>query len=271
MCPTDFSDAANNALEYAAKLTQLCSGELIIMHVEGISFAAELGWNLTGAAQVEHNATMVARRLEEICSEMNKMFKISVDYEVDVTSKTLSDVISNCEERNLLVVMGTNGADDLYQYFFGSATYRVIKEIRCPILVIPENTTYKAVEKIVFAWDYDKRNEESLVVLEQFLELFHAQLVCLHVSLKRSEISIDIFHALRSELETRFGDKQILEFKQVFSENILEGIDDYMISTGADLLVINYYHRGFLLDIFHGKVAKELSESVVYPMLVLPI
>ena len=271
VCPTDFSDAANNALEYAAKLSQVCHCELLILHIEGVSLAAEMGWNSAGTIEVQRSARMAADRLKEICEEVSTMFKISVDYEVDITSKALSEVMSAFEEKDLLIVMGTNGADDLYQYFFGSTTYHVFKEIKYPVLVLPDRASYKPIEKIVFAWDYEKKSEESFVFLEQFLSIFHSQLLYLHVSSKRSEISIDIFRALRSELENRFGDKQILGFKQVFSENISEGIDSFVTAEGADILAINYYHRGVVLDFFHGKIARELSETAVYPLLILPI
>ena len=36
-----------------------------------------------------------------------------------------------------LIVMGTNGADNLYQHVFGVNTHHVLGLTRCPVLMIP--------------------------------------------------------------------------------------------------------------------------------------
>ena len=39
LLPTDFSDVANNALEYAVKLSEKCGSELHILHIKQIPIA----------------------------------------------------------------------------------------------------------------------------------------------------------------------------------------------------------------------------------------
>ena len=270
VCPTDFSSAAINSTEYAAKLAQVFGAELLFVNVQQIiPVAAEVSLGQGIGAEIRENSRMASDALKKISEETNKMFNISVDYEVDITSKSIEKILASHEGDNTMIVMGTNGADDLYQYFFGTNTYHVIKKSKCPVLVVPENVYYGSLNKIVFAWDYDPKNKFSFSLLKDFMKAFNSQIVFIHVSEQRTEISNDVFRVLRSEVESELGANNKVEFEQIFSDNIPESINSYMIKSKADLLAITYYNRGVMRNIFHGTVAKELSKQIEYPILVL--
>lgn len=270
ICPTDFSKSAVNAAEYAAKLAQSFAAELLFVNVQKIvpvAAAVSLGDGI--GANVRENAQMAAGSLKEMSIETNKMFNISTDYEVDITTKPLEKVFSSIKPENTMIVMGTNGADSISQYFFGTNTYHVIQKSNCPLLLIPENVSFGSIKKIVFAWDYSKKSKFSFSLLNDFMETFNPYFIFLHISKKHTEISHEVFKALRSEIESVLGEKCKVEFEQLFSENIPESINNYMLKSQADMLSINYYNRGLIPDIFHGTVVKELSETAEYPILVL--
>ncbi|MGZ4035225.1 MAG: universal stress protein [Bacteroidia bacterium] len=264
-CPTDFSTAANNAIEYAAKLAQASNATLKLLSIQPVFPVIE-----TTAGLKEK--TMVAdleNTLEEISAEVSKTFNIFCDYELDITTKRFEKIIAEKSEETALIVMGTNGVDNDYQYFFGSNTYNVIKRSSCPILVIPDNVTYGTIQKIVFAWDYSTKSKISLSILKDYVAIFNPKITFLHISSDITQISKDVFTALRNEIDPEFENRSDYDFQQIFSENIPESIDDFVKSSQADLLAITFYHRGIIADIFHGKVAKELSEKAAYPILVI--
>ena len=77
ICPTDFSSVANNAIEYAAKLSQVFNAELMLFHVQVISPLQEVGIMLgMGNSNLRGDSRLVANRLKEMSAEINKMFKI---------------------------------------------------------------------------------------------------------------------------------------------------------------------------------------------------
>lgn len=270
ICPTDFSIASTNAAEYASKLAKLFAAELLFVNVQQVIpvvAAVSLGEGI--GANVKENSVRMANRLKELSTETNKMFKISTDYEVDVTAESMVNMLSAYGEENTMIVMGTNGADDLYQYFFGSNTYQIIKKTSSPVLVIPENVSYGSIEKIVCAWDYSTRSKFSFSLLSDFKKTFNPLFVFLHISKHNTDISSDVFKALKSEIKDVLGDEKKIEFEQIFSDDIPESINAYMIESKANLLSITYNNRGLLKNIFHGRVAKELTETASYPVLVL--
>lgn len=213
------------------------------------------------------------KTLSDISLEVSKNFNIFCDYKLEVTTAQFENILTNSSGTNDIIVMGTNGVDNEYQYFFGSNTYNTIKKSNCPILVITENTTYGTIQQIVFAWDYNKESKTSLTILKDYINIFNPKIVLLHVSKNKTQISKDVFEALKEEIEpTEEGKTDIktnFEFKQIYSKNTTEAINDYMITSGSDMLAVTYYHRGVIADLFHGKVAKELSESASYPILVI--
>ena len=270
ICPVDFSKASINAVEYAEKLTQIFAGELLFINVQRIIPVAETASLSEGFITNEkENSIVAADRLKALCMDAIKKYNISATYAVEVSTKSLAKNLASFDADDAMIVMGTNGADEIYQYFFGTDTFHVLKSAKCPVLVIPENYSYRNIKKIVFAWDYSSKSKFSFSFMVDFMKAFNPQFIFLHVSKHHTEISLDVFRALRSEIESVLGKDNRVEFEQIFSDNIPESINEYMIESNADVLSITYYNRGLIPDLFHGTVAKELSEIAEYPILVL--
>jgi hypothetical protein len=70
LCPTDFSNTAQNGIAYAAKLAKVINGELTLLHVHSLlEFApAESGKDLASITQ----------QLESQSDEINRTFHVPV-------------------------------------------------------------------------------------------------------------------------------------------------------------------------------------------------
>lgn len=272
ICPTDFSETATNAIHYAAKLAQVFGAELKLINVQRIhpvSAVVSMREGIDpGSAENSH---LAAERLKDVCTEINKMFKISTDYEVDITATSIQKVISASGVENTIIVMGTNGIDDTFQYFFGTNTNNVIKKSKCPVFIIPESASYKSIKKIVFAWDYSPDAFPSFTFLNELMATFNPEFTFLHISKHLSDISEDVFKALRSEVKPLLGQSVNVQFEQIYSEDITSGLDQYMTHANADLLTLFFYDRGEIPNLFHGTITKRIVNSAKYPVLVLHI
>lgn len=263
ICPTDFSKASINAAEYAAKLAQVFSAELLFLHVSHLApVTVDAGTN-------EKEVLFISQRLKEVSDEAGKMFHISTDHEVDVTARSLPRLLSENKGEDTMIVMGTNGIDDLYQNIFGTNTYRVIEKAKCPVMLVPEGVSYSSIRKIVFAWDYTAKNQFSFSRLKDFASAFDPQFIFFHASKESTEISRDVFRALKSEVADVLGEDNKALFERISGDDITESIQEYMTASGADVLALTYYDRGAIRNLFHGIITKELSEVAGFPILVL--
>lgn len=260
ICPTDFSEAANNATGYAAKLAQIYQAELLLIHV---------ATPIAGIRILKTDETSV--QLITRCAEISKQFRISADYEIETGTGSLADHIARAKQEKALVVMGTNGSDTLYERFFGTLTYNVIRKTNCPVLVVPEGVDYGTIRKVVFAWNYKKGEKFSFTELHELTKSFDPQYVFLHVSTHKPPIAQEIFTAFRHEAEEYLDKRVKAQFEQVYARSVPRGIDDYMKKSGADLLTITFLNRKMLRSFFHGQITEKFIDHVTYPILVLHI
>jgi nucleotide-binding universal stress UspA family protein len=271
ICPIDFSDASKNALEYAAKISQSLNGELLLINVERImpvADAVSLGEGI--GADVKENAPLALRKLQAISIETNKAFNIPTNYEVEVTTNSLAKTLTPLGEKSSMIVMGTNGADDLSQFFFGTNTYNVIKKAECPVLLVPENYPFRAYKNILYAFTDEEKGQLAMTQFHEFAKHFDSKITFLHVSKNDTEISRDAFSATKQEVEKHFDKSNNIDYKRAFSNDAANAIDDYMKENPVDLLVMAARHRNIFESIFKKyPLLEELSIIASYPILVL--
>lgn len=270
LTPVDFSDAAINAVEYASKLAQVLKTELDLINVQRIlpiSAAVSLGGG--AGSGVRENALLASGKLKVMSEEINRMFRISTNYEVEVTSQSLSKTLSVLGKKNTMIVMGTNGADDMGQFFFGTNTYNVIKKAECPVLLVPESFSYGTYKHIVYAFTYEEKGRLALNQFYEFAMNFNARITFLHVSAKDTDISRDVFKAMKGEVEEYFEGVKNLDFKRVFSEDVDDAITGFIHDNPSDLLVMAARHRNIIKNIFGKKpILEGISITTNYPVLV---
>ena len=267
ICPTDFTSTANNAVEYAAKLAQKMGAELELFHAQLI-YATDT----VSPVIASQNMLKLSETLKRTATEVSKTFNIICNSSVESSDEELEQAISDHSSEDTIIVMGTNGADDVFEFIFGTNSYHVIKKTKCPVLLIPEGVQYKEIKKMVFAWDYTKNNKLSFLQVKDFIRAFSPEIVFLHVGQSNSTANIDVFETLKSEMMSYLGDLEKVSFARIYldtPETYSERIDNYIENSNSDLLAVTFYERGFFGNLFHGGIVKGLTEIAGYPLLAL--
>ncbi len=267
ICPIDFSSASINAIEYAAKMAKDVGSQLELIHVQEVEPVAVYA----PISNVLSSRKIAFSKLKKMCTEVTNTYHVSCISEVETSNKSLEKILSEKSKGDYFIVMGTNGADDIHQYFFGTNSFAVLERAACPVLIIPEGELYKPIKKIVFAWDYKSKNNILFNQFDFFIELFKPEINLIHVSKEKTQVSLDLFNAYKDVVDSKWGDKYNITFEQIFSDDIEKSLNEYMTKSDADLLMITFYNRGFIGNIFHGQLVMQLSEEAVYPLLVLHI
>lgn len=270
ICPTDFTSTGNNAIEYSAKLAQKINAELELLNIHLLSPLDPM----VTLMNTEENVSLKTKTLIKTCEEITNIYNVTCSSNVETTNKSMETSVGTEALENNLIVMGTNGTGDIYQYFFGTNTYHVIKKSKCPVLMIPEGVVYGDLKKIVFAWDYTKNNEASFIQLKNLVKIYNSEIIFVHVSDLKTKIGDDLFIDLKDKVLEHFGNEAKISFDQIYlkdDETITEKIDSYTIKVNADLLAVTYYDRGTFLNLFHGAIIKDFSEIAEYPLLVLHV
>ncbi len=233
ICPTDLSAAAQNAVEYAAKLCQVTGATLELLHVEPV-YAHDMAFS---GRKIAGDVAMISGELDEVCYEVNKMFNVSCSYDIEASELALDEAVSRRADEETLVVVGTNGADNLFQRIFGSNAFNIAKQASSHVLVVPEGVSYGTIQNIAFAWDYEI-TKPFLRQVKQFADQLGSKLVFLHVSTHAGMISKDIFEALADKVSEVIGEKADVEYERMLAPDVREGLDRYMKKKNAGVLAI---------------------------------
>jgi nucleotide-binding universal stress UspA family protein len=211
----------------------------------------------------------IAAQLEEQCQEVRKAFKISCYADVEPTSGSLASAINLKASDYDLIVMGTNGANDLYQFFFGSNAYNVIKKSSLPVLLVPPDCTFSSIERTVYAFDYLREGEPPMHQLNLWLKEWQSNLTVLQVMEEAQSGKADLDVQARQKLiQSRYQGEAVLNFDTVHAENAILAINSYMLRNGADMLALCAVHHGLIEHIFHKSVIKAISSIGQYPIFV---
>tara|TARA_R110002051_G_scaffold91205_3_gene160291 strand:- start:56671 stop:57516 length:846 start_codon:yes stop_codon:yes gene_type:complete len=153
--PTDFSENAFNALQCALQYFKYEKSKFIIIH--------------TYADEVYENRDVISRKVLEEFKEvkrkesenelqklLNRVLKIEPNprhsFITQAIFGTLLDEVNSLvnTENADLIVMGTQGKTADRKLTYGSNTLQVIKYVKCPVLGIPLEYSYRRPERILF-------------------------------------------------------------------------------------------------------------------------
>jgi nucleotide-binding universal stress UspA family protein len=189
LCPTDFSEFSQHALEQAVALARWYGSGITALHV----FMAPV--TMTGVAAYEgpamldrapFSASHGADRAEELERFVAPVAAAGVPIAREVAEGAIVDEIVT-HARALpadLIVMGTHGRSGFERLLLGSVAERVLRKAPCPVLTVPRKaaaSTTVAFNRILCALDF---SEPSLLALTYALSLAQeadATLVVAHV------------------------------------------------------------------------------------------
>lgn len=267
--PTDFSDNAAKAMQYALFLAKELSADLILLN----TYQIPAGGNTS--IKSLHLAEILKSDAEEGLQKVLKEIRAQKEFDtvsVETVAKQgdLVQLVNEMSEEFMfdLIVMGTKGATGAKEVLVGSNTAAVIKGAFCPVLVIPEKAMYKKPQKFTFAYDLKPIIEtQGFALFKTLASKLDAEVAILNVGLdelpgstEEAVAGIKLNHLLE-------GVKHNFYF--VKKENVSEGIESYIKEKGTDCLVMIARKHSFLEKIFHKSVTKKMAYHVDVPLLVL--
>jgi nucleotide-binding universal stress UspA family protein len=265
ICPTDFSSTADNAIDYAAKLAQIFWTELLLINIQKISpvsFTAT--YDINPGSYSEERIKNAAAALRGISDHLNRAFHITSNYEVEISSKSIARAISSEGDKSVLFVVGSIGEDNIYQYVFGSQAFRIVRQSRCPVLIIPEKQDYRTIKKVLFIVTNQDKLSLPLKQLDTFLEKFEAKITFLITG------NISTYESCRKQTENFYGSKiSEIDFWNKNSREVLTALEEINETTGFDLMVIQEHERSLLQELIVTDPIRKISAHPNVPILVL--
>ncbi len=268
LVPTDFSDNAGNAINYAAEIAKITKAKLVLFHafhpptipadVPVIIPFDELEKDcLARLKKIKKNI------LKKYGNELNILSIVKCGFAVDEINGMIK------ENKIDLVVMGMRGAGYLSEKLMGSIATILIRNTSCPVLAINENVKFTDINKIVLACDFQKiQNKSILEPLKDFVKLFKSHLYILNVTTNLKAISLPV-EVLGSTIFGNALDDIEHSFHLIENEKIVDGINDFVNENKIDMVVMMPHKHTMLETIFHERNTKRMAFHTHVPLLAL--
>lgn len=135
--PTDFSQGARAALDYALSLAHDYKARLILLYViQDISIAEwYIPSSISAADLIEDMQKGAWKEMDKWAAEASSKVK---DVEKIVTRGVpFVEIIKTAKDRNVdIIVIGTHGRTGIDHMLFGSTAEKVVRKSHCPVLTV---------------------------------------------------------------------------------------------------------------------------------------
>ena len=264
LVPTDFSDNAGNAAAYAARLAKKLNASLVLLHAYMLPTpVSEVPYVMVNAEEMQRDNERLA---EQAAAKLQEEFGIAVTSIVRLgfPSEEIDAVI---EDQPIdLVVMGMRGKGTL-EKMMGSTTTSALKKVHKPILVVPQDASYRDLRHVTYATDFSYTVSFHVYdLLLDLLKSFNADLHIVHVQRNQELTNQEI--AGEIQMDPAFKGVPH-EFHLVKDGDVNHGIRSYLEKNTTDLLVMVTHEHGFLDRLFGRSHTRAMVYDTHIPLLVL--
>ncbi len=134
MCPIDFAEHGQAALNYAATLAESFGAKLHVVHVYDDRVVYEVGFG--GAVAPPVDVEQIKQELEKIVPEFGLQ---SVEHAC-LTGAPADAIVDFATANDVdLIVMGTHGRRGLSRILIGSVAEAVMRQASCPVITIRDS------------------------------------------------------------------------------------------------------------------------------------
>lgn len=267
LIPTDFSENAKNAIEYAIEMAKKEKAKIIIVHACYITYIAP---DAPAQYLTEELVFVEDAAKKEMQKLIKKIENEGILCEAVIKQDNAIDLILEeaIKRKPDLIVMGTKGATGLKEVIIGSNTARVIEKVNCPVIAVPEKSSFKPIKHIVYATNYLLSDIDALKNLVNIAELFNAEITLLHVSNEALNHETEEDHILkfRSKIKSRI-DYDKVRFKLVYGKIFENVLAEYIKRESPDLLAMSTHHRTVYDKLFGKSFTKKMAYHTNIPLL----
>ena len=268
---TDFSEAAMNAVRYAAGLAKSIGiSRIVLYHSYDNATAATDVLVAETNTTLAHEGSLLALEIveREIGMALGSDSGIAIDLVANGMPLELGVEQLAEQWRAGFVVVGTTGKSGLEKFFVGSNTVSLATSCPVPLLIVPKEAEFEAIEKIVFACDLKKVTRSTPVSeIGWWLDRLQAKLLVLNVALEGKRFDPDMIPEQYKMHELLDGFNPSYHYEE--GEDIAEEIADFAEDEEAGLVITVPKSYGFFEGLFHRSVSRKLLDKSEVPLLLL--
>ncbi|HXB44942.1 MAG TPA: universal stress protein, partial [Puia sp.] len=187
IAPTNFTASSVNAAKYAANMAMMVNSDLYLIHVLQLPVSsAEIPLTEEMYGEMHKSGE---QELENLKLLLQKQTEGRINIFTLLESGNVEQKVAELCQRKapFAVVMGIKKSA-AERFVFGSNALISISHLHYPLFVIPEDSSFHALRKMVLAYDLEGPNKNIPVsYLKELQRIFNADLDVLNINAKKRE------------------------------------------------------------------------------------
>jgi len=265
--PTDFSDNANHAMQYALQLAKDFEAHLHIINTYQIPYA-------TAVPTAHHLIDALRKNAVDELNSCVMNIKSNHNYNnLSITSKAIAgdllNAIAEIESNTSidLIVLGTKGASGIKEVLIGSNAEQVVYHSKTSVLVVPENAPKFSFENVALATDLVPIPDTT--IFNAFLTLCQNYASKIDVVyIEQSNISEIEKHTEKDNI-TDLLKKNNPSFHLIINASIIDGLNKFVEENNSNILGLVSRKYSFFDNIFHKSITNKLTCHTKLPIFVI--
>ena len=259
---TDFSSAADNAAAFGFELASFTGADIVLFHAYTVPVAIPESYFLIQPEAIRKEAEQrlldLARRLRKSALQPVEIVAAEGDFPGIAWKHAL-------KYESVVLVSGMKHKERWMERIAGTTVLQLAKNLKSPLLVVPEEVNYKPFSEIVFAVDADLENETaSLKILSLIAHRYHASINI--VRMLKDKEPVPVMYAASHFINSC----EKASFQFITGDNVPVAIETYCSARNASLLVLMPHHHSFLEKLFKKSTTSTLLFHTHLPVLLLP-
>lgn len=267
LIPTDFSENSWNAIAYSLSFFKDSKCVFYIVHTtqkyEGTADAALLTENYA-LSKVKSDFKNLTKKIEQHPHRQEHQF-----FTLHDTGNLVETIRKQVHEKQIdLIVMGTKGASGIRNTEISSNTMDVISKVKCNVLVVPENATFKPVQQITLPTDYNFFYFTNILeTLSCIIEKFSASLHVIHLSKDNENLTEEQLINKETLQDYFFYDSH--KFHTLTHKNLEAALQKFIKKNNIELLVMVAKNIHFFQQLFYKSSLKDTTYHSNTPFFIL--
>ena len=277
LVPTDFSEQAKYALDFAVQLANRNGGTVILLNVvdyPGLSTVWMGGLNVIGGSEppVDNiDETFINNLLEKSREELAEWIRQSGGKESAIVPKVQIGNPYFCIAEEIetgkvdLVIMGTRGISGFEELLIGSTTDKVVRLSKCPVITIRQQKEADQIKDIVFASNFEEKQD---LVVENLLKLHHLLGATLHLVKINTPVNFQSNQVMKREMDDFVEKYTLRDFTVNLYSDFTEedGITHFSEERDADMIALGTHGRTGLMHLLSGSIAEDVVNHAKRPV-----
>lgn len=265
LVPTDFSESANNASEFAIQMAKSLQFPIRFLH----SVQTPVDWsklNIQDEKKYPETKERINSAKDQLKIWEQKATEKGVDAEHSIIYNTGMDELVNYvkPENYELVIMGTHGAKG-FEKIMGSNTQKLIRHSKVPVVAIKHKFEFNQLKNILIATDLKEESQKAFKKVYGILEKLKTKVELVYINTPYNFRETDQIDDMAAEFLARTEIKE-LKLRCLNANNEARGIGMALNKLHPDLFTSITHQRTGFDTIFSPSITEEIINNYELPV-----